>query len=68
MVRNSNKPEGWEKLLPMGKGDAQVGFCKETRRNYVVGRNQEIIWHDVPEGFEFDDSGMLKVKEVIENG
>ncbi len=67
----TTKPLGWEKLTPLGKGDPEVGFCSKERRNYTVDRNGNIIWHGVPDGFEFDNKGNLiekVIREDITNG
>lgn len=56
-LRQENDPEG----------GVEVGFSKSRRQCYHLQRGEggkvERVYHDVPEGFEFDAAGRLKAKE-----
>ena len=41
------------------KGSPSVRFCPERRANYHLDGDGRRIYHGVPDGFEFDDAGVL---------
>lgn len=42
------------------EGGPSVRFCPVQRAHYHLNLKRERVYHGVPEGFAFDDSGVLR--------